>query len=263
MIKSISIIGSGNVATHLGRAFYDSGIQIDCIFSRSFSNAENLAKEVGAKPIDELDEIKKTSDLYLICIPDDHIFQYVNLLAQFIPKGSIIAHTSGSTPLYTKNDSSIDHAVFYPLQTFSRNKVIDISKVPFLISSSAENVNKQLSELAKRLSDKVEIISDDQRLHLHIAAVYANNFSNHLFAIAEQILKDQGLDFDLLKPLISETANKVQTSSPSKVQTGPAWRGDKTTIDKHLKELKNNKAFRKVYKEMSKAIRKSSKKEES
>lgn len=228
MIK-VSILGSGNVATHLISAFLKAdAVDLVQVYSRSIKSA-HLKKDVSA--VDNLQDLIPV-DVTIIAISDDAIFDFSKKLNT---KG-IVAHTSGSVAMNDLNNQS-SKGVFYPLQTFSKDKSVDFSKIPICIE--AENIDdlKLLKKLAISISDKVYEINSEQRKKLHLAAVFVNNFTNHLYYIGNEICDEYKVPFEILHPLIKETADKIQKISPKNAQTGPAKRNDIKTIEKHLAQL--------------------------
>ena len=250
MIKTITIIGAGNVATHLGKALFKKGFEINQVYSYSKDNAFKLAEELNAMPCDEIKYISDESDVYLICIKDDFIEE---IAQQFSFSSKIIVHTSGSVPMHVLNSFN-NHGIFYPLQTFSKEKALNIKDVPLCIEASNESTKKELIDLAKVLSNNVNEIDSEQRKKIHLAAVFACNFSNYMYTIAEEILLEDQIDFNILKPLILETAKKIQVNSPSSMQTGPARRKDHDVIAQHIKMLENATSKKEIYQLMSKSI---------
>jgi len=251
---SVVLIGSGNVATQLGSALRKQDIEIKQVYSRTLSNAKKLAKKLDASSTSEIEEINNQADIYFVCLTDDTIESFCK---KFHTK-KLMVHTAGSVALDVLKLSSDNVGVLYPLQTLSKSKRISLKKVPFFIEANNDlNLNK-LKDLADLLSDRVYQIDSKQRMNLHVAAVFACNFSNYMFCVAEEILKQSNIKFDLLKPLISETVNKIQAHSPAQMQTGPAIRNDLRTIKKHLDNLENPE-YRKIYKLLSENISKMNK----
>lgn len=236
-IRKISFIGSGNVATHLAKAFSKKGITVQQIYSQTCDNSEILAWQSNSIYICNLDELNLDVDLLIFAVKDEVIKTLSEYILQKKPDIKMV-HTSGSVGLDVFENAA-NTGILYPLQSFSKTKKIDISEVPFLITSTNEAFKKELIEFAKLLSEKVYEYSDEQRRHLHIAAVFVNNFSNHLFAIAQDYCEKHRLDYQLLMPLIHETIHKIDTISPKDAQTGPARRKDSEIVDKHLQLLKN------------------------
>lgn len=234
-IKKISFIGSGNVATHLAKAFSRNGVVVHQIYSQTCDNSEVLAWQSNSVYTCDLDELDMNVDLFIFAVKDDVIKQLSKFILNKNPTAKVV-HTSGSVGLDVF-DNAQNTGIFYPLQSFSKTKKIDISAVPFLITSHNEVFKNELIEFAKLLSTKVYEYTDEQRKHLHIAAVFVNNFSNHLFAIAQDYCEKHQIDYQLLMPLIHETITKIDTILPKQAQTGPARRNDNEIIQKHLQLL--------------------------
>lgn len=246
-IDSISIIGSGNVAFHLGRAFRGQ-ITINTVYSRNAKSGQELANELSAKFTSKIADIP-LSDLALICVNDDEIG---NVIDQLSIEQSV-AYTSGSVGL-NQLPQRDDLGVFYPLQTFSKNRETNIFEVPFFIEATNEVFAQDLFDLAWMLSRKVSFANSTDRKNLHVAAVMVNNFVNHLNLLAKDFTESKNLNWDHLKPLIKETAAKLQDINPSDSQTGPAIRGDESTISSHLDLLGGN--TKEIYKLLSESIQK-------
>jgi predicted short-subunit dehydrogenase-like oxidoreductase (DUF2520 family) len=228
-IKNISIVGSGNVAFHLGNALKNSGINIDYICSRNEIESISLAKKLNAKETLDLQQLSK-SDMVLLCVPDDIVYEFINK----IPNTSC-AYTSGSIELTKVESKNI--GVFYPLQTFRKKDKIEIEKVPIFVEATNEEFQNQLIELAKKISNNVSIINSEERKKYHLSAVFLNNFTNHLLYLSKKEADKNGLKWDNLLPLLEETFKKNLTSNPFDNQTGPARRNDLITIEKHLSML--------------------------
>jgi predicted short-subunit dehydrogenase-like oxidoreductase (DUF2520 family) len=247
----ITLIGSGNVATHLAAAFKNAGHYIVQVYSRDMQNAALLAYHVKAEPIDSFEQINTETDLFVIAVKDEAIGQVAEKLA---PYQKLMVHTSGATDLYTLLAFTDNAGVFYPLQTFSKTREVDFRNVPLCIESADADITKTLEQLAQSISNKVYRVNSAQRKVLHLAAVFANNFPNYLYNIAQQILQKNQLDFDLLRPIIAETAQKVQHNLPAGMQTGPAVRNDEITMNHHLELLKNEPDLQELYKLISQGI---------
>lgn len=241
-MRKIILIGSGNVAHHLGHAFCNAGHQIVQVISRSETNAKVLAQKLNTDFETDIGKIKQ-ADFSIIAVNDDSITAVTSEI-----ENMHFAHTSGSV--------SIENGgVFYPLQTFSKDVLLDVKEVPFCISAEDKVFEATLLEVANSISNQVFQIDEKQRKTLHLAAVFACNFSNQMYVIAEKLLKKSDLDFEMLKPLITETANKIKQKSPQKVQTGPAIRGDRNTIQNHL-ELIEDAQLKELYKTITEQIKK-------
>lgn len=245
--QKIVLIGTGNVAHQLGLAFIKTKIPICGVWGRSKTKSTELAKKLGASIIEDLHSLS-SSNIALICVTDTGIEEVLDK----IPKEVKVAYTSGSIGLSNlpKREAL---GVFYPLQTISKNRSIDFASVPFLIESQNTIFENELKILATQISSTVKIANSETRFQLHIAAVIVNNFVNHLYYLGEQQLLENNLSFDLLKPLIKETANKLDQLSPKEAQTGPAQRNDQLIIQKQLAAIKE-KDTKEIYRLFSQMI---------
>lgn len=231
---SIVILGAGNVATHLYKAFYKSeNVIVKQWYNRHLKAIDFYKNKVAVT--DDLLSLEK-ADVYIIAVSDDAI---AGLSSQLPFENRLVVHTSGSVSLHDLG-KKLRRGVFYPLQTFSKDADIDFSKVPVCIETIDKNDFNTLKKLAEAIGSPSYRVNSEQRGSLHLAAVFANNFTNQLYRIAHEITEATRTDFDILKPLILETATKVQTLSPFMAQTGPAKRNDKKTIKKHLKKLEHS-----------------------
>ena len=248
----ISFIGSGNVATHLAKSLFVLEYKIVQVYSQTIQNAQILASQVGATAIDQLTALQ-AADLYIIAVTDAAIAKISADLAPLELKG-VVVHTSGSTDISILKNVGSHHGVFYPLQTFSKALNTDFKTIPLLLEASNLELLNQLDQLASQLSDQVYHYNSEQRRSLHLSAVIACNFSNYLYAVAQQYLDQQGVDFNLLKPLIMETAHKIQQHAPASVQTGPAIRQDHAILVMHQQMLANQPALQQLYQLLSNGI---------
>ncbi len=250
---NVVIIGSGNVATHLAKAIHAAGEQVVQVWSYHYENATYLAHQLQAKPIKNLSEIDVKTDICLIAVKDDAIAAIVDQLKDF--KG-LIAHTSGAVSLSVFEDRFENYGVFYPLQTFSKSKEVAFAQFPICLEANHTDSLNKLKQLASKLSKNIVEVNSEKRKILHLAAVFACNFTNHLYALAEEILKVNQLEFDILRPLINETAAKVQNALPQDVQTGPAIRNDQETLNKHQELLAQQPQLLDIYITLSDSIKK-------
>lgn len=248
MIRTAVIIGSGNVAAILGKALLDAGVRITAVYSRNKEHAVSLAKILGADVLNDT-RIPEGTDLVLIAVNDEAI----PLVSDEISTTALVVHTSGSTDMEVLKHHP-EHGVFYPLQSLSKDKKISMNNVPLLIEANSADSLDVLKNLASRISSDVTEVNSAQRKIVHLAAVFANNFTNHLYVIAKQLLDKHGLPFDLMKPLIKNTAEKVMQSDPYDMQTGPALRSDTRTINAHLELLKAFPDYRQLYEILSRDI---------
>lgn len=247
----ITFIGSGNVATHLAAALKNAGHQIIQVYSPNYKNAALLAYHVRAEAIDDLDNIDRQTDLFIISVKDDAIEMIAKKLA---PYQKMVIHTSGATDLQILSQYNPQSGVIYALQTFSKTRAINFSQVPLCIEGCDEQITQELENLAQTISKNVYRVNSAQRKILHLAAVFACNFPNNLYAIAQNLLAQHQLDFNLLRPLILETAQKVQENFPVDVQTGPAIRNDEKTMEAHLQMLNNQPQLQQLYQILSQSI---------
>jgi predicted short-subunit dehydrogenase-like oxidoreductase (DUF2520 family) len=240
----IVLLGSGNVATHLGPALLKAKHKIVQVWSRDKGHAKDLATPLKAQAITDLQEVRKDADLYIIAVRDDAILEVANSLHLTNQK---VVHTSGSTDINILKGVSEKYGVIYPIQTFSKHKPLDFESVSVLVEGNTPEVASKLYSLASQISGHVQVLDSHKRLALHIAAVFACNFTNYLYTLSEEILAEQQLDFDLLRPLIAETAAKAQQFPPINMQTGPAVRNDMDTVNKHLEFLESKPELYKLY----------------
>ncbi|AWA30520.1 DUF2520 domain-containing protein [Flavobacterium magnum] len=224
---NVSIIGSGNVAGHLVSAFAKSdAVQLVEVFSRR--NSVDFTLPENASLVHDLD-LLQDADLYIIAVTDGAVAQ----ISEALPfKNRLVAHTSGTMPLEILHENN-RKAVFYPLQTFSKTKAVNFLDIPICLEAQFPADFQLLERTARAISDKTYAINSAQRKALHVAAVFANNFTNHLYGIADEICREHQMPFEILKPLIAETAAKVMQLSPDEAQTGPAKRNDLKTIAAH------------------------------
>jgi len=250
-IQNIVLIGAGNVATHLALAFYKSGLNIFQIYSKSLDSAQELAKKVKATYTTDLQKIKLDADLYIISIADNAIEE---VTAQFNLNDKLVVHTSGSVPMEILNTVSTNYGVLYPLQTFSKMKELDFNNIPLCLEANNSENFEKLNSFAKLISENIQVINSEQRKKLHLAAVFACNFPNFMYSVAAEITKQSEIDFDILRPLIKETADKIIGISPWEAQTGPAKRGDEKIMNEHLEMLSEFPEFKEIYKLISSEI---------
>jgi len=229
-ILEISIVGNGNVGSHLAHALKEAGINVTTILNSS----------------DSLEQLPN-DQLVLLCIPDDTIAEIISNIDESCP----IAYTSGSVELNSL-PSRKDIGVFYPLQTFSKERSIDVSTVPFFIEANSEIFGQALHALATQIAKEVSFANSAERKKMHLAAVWVNNFTNHILHIAQSYCTQEEVDFNHLRPLLKETIKKLEDLSPRDAQTGPARRGDLAIIEQHLHQLEGTE--KELYKLLSENI---------
>ena len=247
MIKII-LLGAGNVGHHLSKAFNKS-TEIDLVQWYSRDNSKVSCNEINTEIIDDLSKIK-SADIYIISISDSYVGEISKKLNV---SGKLIVHTSGSLD-FSIMDNKNRRGVFYPLQTLSKNKEIELAKVPICIESENNRDLVLLETISKYIGCKTYKIDYNERKILHLAAIFSNNFVNHMFTIAKEILDDKNLDFNILKPLINETVDKIHKLDPENAQTGPAIRNNNEIILNHIKTLKKDD-HKKLYELMTKLIK--------
>lgn len=248
----VVIIGSGNVATVLGRLFKKNGHDIIQVVSRNVDHAGLLAAEFGCPFADNVGKIVQDGEVYLVAVSDGALYSLNNSI--HLDK-KLVLHTAGSVPIDVLKDISVNYGVLYPLQSL-RKEMDYPDDIPFLIDGNTEETITLIEDFAKIISANVVKASDDERLKLHVAAVIVSNFTNHLYALAEDFCKQENIDFKLLSPLINETAIRVAKVSPSTMQTGPAARNDLFTLDKHLRLLANHPKLKYIYLKLTDSIMK-------
>lgn len=254
-IKStkITLVGAGRIAFHLGKRLQAKGLRVAQVLNRSEGPARNLAGMLRCDWSDDWSALDPEVDWVLLAVRDDAIAEVGAALAPFA-NTALVTHTSGATPGTVLAPYFERFGVFYPLQTFSGERNPVWSKVPFCVDANVPQDVVFLRKIAKVIGNLVYQVTDDQRAVLHVAAVFANNFANHCFAIAEKILEEKQLPFEMLHPLMEETLVKALQDSPADMQTGPAVRGDVETLQRHLHWLQQHPAWQTLYRELSVSI---------
>ena len=269
----IVLIGAGNLATHLGKALHAAGHDMLQVFSRTMQSAETLASLLDAEPLTDIAQVRDDADVYIFSVKDSALVQLVAQLCRheadgLVEDGAVNAlrkakkgehervflHTAGSMPMSVFKGMAQHYGVLYPMQTFSKQREVDFSIIPCFVEANDEFAQKQIEGLAREISGRVYQLSSEDRKYLHLSAVFACNFANHCYAISQELLEEHGIPFDVMLPLINETAAKVYEMKPKDAQTGPAVRYDENVIGKQSKLLENHPHFKKVYDSMSKSI---------
>lgn len=248
---SISFVGAGRVAGIMCREIYLAGYKIDVVISRSGANGSELANDCNASWTNKY-VIPDSTDVVIVSVPDSKLKSVLSRLKY--RKGTIIAHTAGSSGLDIFPPEVEHKGVIYPLQTFSKNRKVKFLSVPVFIEASGSITSEALSEIAGRLGSKVYFADTEHRRKLHLAAVFACNFTNHMMTLGKNLASDAGYSLEELKPLIEETFLKAFEKGPENSQTGPAVRNDKNTVRKHLELLSYDHDLQKIYREISKSI---------
>lgn len=248
----VVIIGSGNVASVVGRLIKSKGHEVIQVLSRNTEHARILAEELNCSWSASNDTVDRSADLYLVAVSDSALYE---LNKSFYIENKLIVHTAGSVSKDVLKEISTNFGVIYPLQSLRKEMNYE-ENIPFLIDANTAEAITLLEDFAKTLSGKVTQATDDERLKLHVAAVVVSNFTNHLYALAAEFCEKEKVDFKLLAPLIKETAVRVEHHSPDSVQTGPAVRNDIFTLDKHLRLLANYPRLKYVYLKLTDSIMK-------
>ena len=250
----VSFIGSGNLAWHLAPALDNAGYAVREVYSQNPNHAEALTERLYQAEVKAtLDFSTSDSKIFVIAVSDDAISDIAREI--ILPEDAILVHTSGSQPITELQYAATPHlGVFYPLQTFSKSKKVDFKDIPIFIESHTSDAEETMMQMAKGISKEVRKIGSEDRKALHVAAVFASNFSNHMLTVAKDIMQQNSLDYDWLKPLITETINKSMHLGPDLAQTGPAKRGDLNILDSHLEFLQGDDSVAEIYKVISQHI---------
>ena len=247
---NIVIIGTGNTVTVLGRKLKAAGHEIVQVFGRDTKAASDLAYELDTESTNYWNIVNRGADIYILAVSDIAIEE---VLQELQLQGKTIVHTAASVSKNVLQSATRHFGVFYPLQSLKKD-IGYIPDIPIVIDASDEPTLKELDVLAHSISEKVIEANDEQRLKLHLAAVFCNNFVNHLYVLTEQFCKKEGIDFFMLIPLIKETAARLESISPALSQTGPAIRNDLNTIEKHREVLNQYPQLKKIYDQFTESI---------
>ncbi len=247
---NIAFVGAGRLATNLALALKRGGHNIVRVYSRTQESASELAMRVGAESVTTLDALGDDADAYVVALKDSALPVLLDVLCKG-REDKIFLHTSGSVPMSVFEKHLSHYGVLYPLQTFSKERIVDFDDIPMFIEGSDEHTLTVTRVLAESVSSKVAPLSSADRKHIHLAAVFVNNFVNHCYTMASDILAKYDLPFDYLLPLIDETARKVHQMKPQEAQTGPAIRYDENIIRSQSSMLADNPPVREIYDKMS------------
>ena len=250
-IQNVVIIGAGNLATHLALALHRKGVNVVQVLNRSRLAGERLARKVNAGYKADFREADFRADIFILAVSDSAISEVAKEIGL---KDQLLVHTSGSVAMEALSGASSNTGVFYPLQTFSKNKRINFSNIPVCIEANTPGNEEKLMQLGRLVSRRVQPLSSAQRKVLHMTAVFAGNFSGFMYAIAEDLLKKHNIPFSLLKPLILQTAAAAKHEDVFSRQTGPAVRGDTKIMDEHLEMLAKHGVYMEIYDLVSKSI---------
>ena len=252
---SIVFIGAGNLATNLAVSLYKKGFRLVQVYSRTEESARMLAQAVEASYTTNISEVAADAQLYVVSLKDDAFLELLPRLVEGREKG-LWVHTAGSISVNVWQRYAQRFGVFYPMQTFSKARLVDFHEIPIFVESNSEADTQFLKDIASALSTRVYKCTSEERQSLHLAAVFACNFTNHMYALASRLLTKYNLPFEVMLPLIDETARKVHTMNPQVAQTGPAVRYDRQIIDKHLAMLADEPEMQQIYCLLSESIHK-------
>lgn len=250
---SVVFIGAGNLATNLAKALYYKGFRIVQVYSRTEESARTLAQAVEAAYTTDLSSVAADARLYIVSLKDA---AFVQLLPEIVAgkENALWVHTAGSIPMDVWAGKVNRYGVFYPMQTFSKQRTVDFRQIPVFVESNSAEDTRTLKDIASVLSENVYEADSEQRKSLHLAAVFTCNFTNHMYALAAGLLKKYGLPFEVMLPLIDETARKVHELEPRLAQTGPAVRYDENVIGEHLQMLSDEPDMQELYRLISESI---------
>lgn len=246
----IILVGAGNLATHLGKALLAAGHDILQVYSRTLEAANVLANLAGGAAVNDIDSVRDDADLYILSVKDSALGELIPRLCKG-KENKVFLHTAGSMPMDVFQGMALHYGVLYPMQTFSKRREVHFREIPCFIEANDQYAHDMVEHLAKELSDRVYELSSQDRKYLHLSAVFACNFVNHCYAISEDILSKHGIPFDVMLPLIDETASKVHELSPKEAQTGPAVRYDENVIRSQSSLLRDNPFLKDIYERMS------------
>lgn len=254
-IKSITIVGAGNVGHNFGLGFRQAGFLIHEIYSRTQNSAILLSQTLNCSYTTKLNELSNKADFYILAVNDDAL---ADVIDQIPFKDKPIVHTSGSTPISVFENKGIqNYGIYYPVQSFSKNETESLAPIPICIEGNNAEMENLLISLASSVSTKVFSMDSQKRKALHVASVFANNFANQMFQIAYEVLKENQISFEIIRPLIEKTSSKINNELPLNTQTGPAMRDDKKLIENHLNYLEQYPDYKAIYDLVTKAIYKS------
>ena len=250
----IVFIGAGNLATNLAKALYRKGFRIVQVYSRTEESARSLAIQVEADYTTDLEKISADAQLYIVSLKDSAFSELLPAIVSGKTENALWVHTAGSISMDVWEKYRTRYGVFYPMQTFSKQREVDFHEVPFFVEASTPADVELLKSVASVLSERVYDATSEQRKNLHLAAVFTCNFTNHMYALAAELLEKYNLPFDVMLSLIDETARKVHELEPKTAQTGPAIRYDENVINHHLSMLADDPDMQKLYEVISRSI---------
>lgn len=249
----ITFIGAGRLATNLSRALLDAGHDIIQVYSRTMESAQKMATLAGGAATNDIKSLRNDADVYIVALKDSCVAELLPLLCKG-KEQKVIIHTAGSLPMEIFKGMALHYGVLYPMQTFSKEKIVDFKNIPCFLEGNDELSRRTIASLASSISEFLFALSSDDRKYLHLASVFACNFANHCYTIAADILAKHNIPFDVMIPLVDETAQKVHELPPAEAQTGPAMRFDENVLRQQSQLLKDNPLAKEIYDRMSVSI---------
>lgn len=252
-MMKVTLIGAGNLATQLGKSLKKAGVIISQVYSRTEDSARTLGELLEAEWLTDIKALRDEADIYIFSVKDSVLCELISEVCK--SRGDkLFLHTAGSMPMSCFEGKALRYGVFYPMQTFSKTKDVDFERIPVFIESNSIETEDVIRSLANKLTQRVIRLSSADRKYLHLAAVWACNFTNYCYTVASDILGEHGIPFDVMLPLINETTEKIQKISPKEAQTGPAVRGDRNVMSKQLELMNGKEDLQELYKMLSKGI---------
>lgn len=252
-MMKVTLIGAGNLATQLGKSLKKAGVIISQVYSRTEDSARTLGELLEAEWLTDIKALRDEADIYIFSVKDSVLCELISEVCK--GRGDkLFLHTAGSMPMSCFEGKALRYGVFYPMQTFSKTKDVDFERIPVFIESNSVETEDVIRSLANKLTQCVIRLSSADRKYLHLAAVWACNFTNYCYTVASDILGEHGIPFDVMLPLINETTEKIQKISPKEAQTGPAVRGDRNVMSKQLELMNGKEDLQELYKMLSKGI---------
>ncbi|BBA30321.1 hypothetical protein PMEL_200849 [Prevotella melaninogenica] len=252
-MMKVTLIGAGNLATQLGKSLKKTGVTISQVYSRTEESARTLGELLEAEWLTDIKALRDEADVYIFSVKDSALSELITEVCK--GRGDkLFLHTAGSMPMSCFEGKALHYGVFYPMQTFSKAKDVCFENIPVFIEGDSAETAEVIRSLANKLSQRVIRLSSADRKYLHLAAVWACNFTNYCYTVASDILSEHGIPFDVMLPLINETTEKIQNISPKEAQTGPAVRGDKNVMSQQLELMSDRTDLQELYKMLSKGI---------
>ena len=252
-MMKVTLIGAGNLATQLGKSLKKAGVIISQVYSRTEDSARTLGELLEAEWLTDIKALRDEADIYIFSVKDSVLCELISEVCK--GRGDkLFLHTAGSMPMSCFEGKALRYGVFYPMQTFSKTKDVDFERIPVFIEGNSIETEDVIRSLANKLSQRVIRLSSADRKYLHLAAVWACNFTNYCYTVASDILGEHSIPFDVMLPLINETTDKIQKISPMEAQTGPAVRGDRNVMNKQLELMNGKEDLQELYQMLSKGI---------